>query len=100
MRNESLKKEPVQPEYFRGFVSKSMQQLEECVNRVAPANEALLITGESGTGKTELAKLIHIDELKYLESSKMIQKKIGLFQPCMSFQISFLNTVKDDYLIL
>jgi len=65
MRNESLKKEPVQPEYFRGFVSKSMQQLEEFVNRVTPTDEAVLITGESGTGKTELAELVHsIRELR------------------------------------
>jgi len=36
-----------------------MQQLEEFVNGVASTDETLLVTGESGTGKTELAKLIH-----------------------------------------
>src|SRR5208283_4522800 len=59
MRNETLIKEQFRPEYFSGFVSKSMQQLEEFVNGVASTDVTLLVTGESGTGKTELAKLIH-----------------------------------------
>ncbi|MBF0505605.1 MAG: hypothetical protein HQL09_02115 [Nitrospirae bacterium] len=53
MRTESLKKEPVRREYFRGFVSRSMRQLEEFANRGAPEDEAVL------------AKLIHsIRELR------------------------------------
>ncbi len=57
--NEALRNERYRPEYFLGSVSPAMQRLEAFVNQVAPTDETILITGESGTGKSELAKLVH-----------------------------------------
>ncbi len=39
--------------------SESMRSVFDMVRRVAPSNVSVLIGGESGTGKTELARLIH-----------------------------------------
>ncbi len=40
-------------------VSASMQELRMMVEKIAPTDAAILITGENGTGKTLLAKEIH-----------------------------------------
>jgi len=39
--------------------SRKMDELYELVNKVADTNLPLLVTGESGVGKTELAKFVH-----------------------------------------
>lgn len=41
------------------FQSKSMQEIEELVNSMAPSEANVLITGESGVGKEIVANLIH-----------------------------------------
>src|SRR5215831_17343171 len=41
------------------FKSKSMQEIEELINAMAPSEANCLITGESGVGKEVIANLIH-----------------------------------------
>src|SRR6266699_3669339 len=41
------------------FKSKSMQQIEELINAMAPSDANVLIVGESGTGKEVIANVIH-----------------------------------------
>jgi NtrC-family two-component system response regulator AlgB len=57
--NDFLKKGSYRSDYFSGMTSPAMARLEEFVNQVSETNATLLMIGESGTGKTELAKVIH-----------------------------------------
>lgn len=57
--NERLKKTSSRSDYFLGQISPAMERLEEFVRKVAPTDASVLLVGESGTGKTELARLIH-----------------------------------------
>src|SRR5947209_4950340 len=41
------------------FKSKSMQEIEDLINSMAPSEANVLITGESGVGKEVIANLIH-----------------------------------------
>ena len=41
------------------FQSKSMQEIEDLINSMAPSEANVLITGESGVGKEVIANLIH-----------------------------------------
>lgn len=45
--------------FFIGYESLASQQIVNFVERVAPTDSTVLIAGESGTGKSELAKYIH-----------------------------------------
>jgi len=49
---------PGRDEWFR-FSSLSMQSTERLVSKVAPTDSTVLITGESGTGKSLIARQIH-----------------------------------------
>jgi DNA-binding NtrC family response regulator len=57
--NERLKSSRGRGHLFTGMTSVASQRLEEFVKKVAPSEATLLLTGESGTGKTELARFIH-----------------------------------------
>jgi len=45
--------------FFLGFTSLASKRLEEFAKKVAPTEATILLTGESGTGKSELARFIH-----------------------------------------
>lgn len=57
--NQRLREASYRQDYFSGLTSPAMQRLEEFVRKIAPTEAHVLLIGESGTGKTELAKLIH-----------------------------------------
>lgn len=56
--NDRLKK-GVRSDFFTGQTSPAMVRLEEFVRKIAPSEASVLLIGESGTGKTELSRLIH-----------------------------------------
>lgn len=57
--NEHLKRGVNRSDYFTGMTSVAMARLEEFTKKVASTEAAVLLTGESGTGKTELGQYIH-----------------------------------------
>ena len=57
--NERLRSGLYREDFFAGQSSPGMARLEEFVAKVAPSDASVLLIGESGTGKTELARLIH-----------------------------------------
>ena len=57
--NEKLRKGRDRSHYFTGMTSAAMVRLEEFVGKIAGTDSTVLLVGESGTGKTELARLIH-----------------------------------------
>ena len=58
--NQALRKEVNEgaPKLYR-FTSPVMLEVDRLVGKVAPTNSTVLITGESGTGKGVVARLIH-----------------------------------------
>jgi len=52
-----------------GFVAKSsaMQQVREMIEQVAPSDANVLITGENGTGKGVVARMLHQLSLRFAE---------------------------------
>jgi DNA-binding NtrC family response regulator len=57
--NARLRSQSFRMDFFSGHTSPAMVRLEELVSKVAPTDASILLVGESGTGKTELARLIH-----------------------------------------
>jgi len=57
--NQRLRIDGERPDFFAGQLSPAVRRLEDFVRKVSPTNETLLLVGESGTGKSELAKAIH-----------------------------------------
>jgi DNA-binding NtrC family response regulator len=57
--NESLKNSRKRGHPFSGMTSVASQRLEQFVQKVAPTDATVLLVGESGTGKSELARFIH-----------------------------------------
>ena len=57
--NEKLKADSDKFDFFEGMTSPAMNRLREFVGRVSSSDATILMIGESGTGKTELAKHIH-----------------------------------------
>lgn len=57
--NQSLKAATYRQDYFAGQTSPAMTRLEEFIRKIGPTEANILLVGESGTGKTELARLVH-----------------------------------------
>jgi NtrC-family two-component system response regulator AlgB len=57
--NERLRRQGEKRNFFSGFTSVANTRLEEFVRKVAPTDATVLLVGESGTGKSELARTIH-----------------------------------------
>ena len=58
--------------------SKQMQQVQYLIRKVATANVPVLLTGESGTGKTEVARSIH--ELSLRHGMPLVVKNCATLQ--------------------
>lgn len=50
-------------DYFKGLVSPSMKKLKTFIEKVSPTEATILLTGDSGTGKSFLAKELHCRSL-------------------------------------
>ncbi|HTB22439.1 MAG TPA: sigma-54 dependent transcriptional regulator [bacterium] len=57
--NRYLRERRGRPDFFAGMLSPAVRRLEDFVRKVSPVDETVLLVGESGTGKTELARVIH-----------------------------------------
>jgi len=57
--NAELRAAQYRSDFFVGLLSPAMCRLDEFVKKVAPTDASVLLVGESGTGKSELARLIH-----------------------------------------
>ena len=57
--NQRLRAGSYRQDYFTGQTSPAMTRLEEFVRKIGSTEANILLIGESGTGKTELARHIH-----------------------------------------
>lgn len=74
--------------------SETMQQLHEMVNKVAPTDATVLITGENGTGKDVLANEIH--RLSSRASKPMVGVDIGAITETL-FESEMFGHVKGAF---
>jgi len=57
--NRALRKAVRESKPLYAFTSPEMRKVERMVDKVAPTDSTVLITGESGTGKSVVARMVH-----------------------------------------
>ncbi len=57
--NRALRKAVRESKPLCAFTSPAMRRVERLVDKVAPTDSTVLITGESGTGKSVVARMVH-----------------------------------------
>src|SRR5207244_8772315 len=75
------------------FKSKSMQEIEELVDAMAPSEANVLITGESGVGKEVVANLVH--QRSRRSERPMVKLNCAAFPQTM-IEGELLGYVKDE----
>jgi DNA-binding NtrC family response regulator len=65
--NSALRSSQVPSAGLVGFVSAAMQQVREMVEQVAPSDANVMITGENGTGKGVVARMLHQSSLRSVQ---------------------------------
>ena len=79
--NSQLKASQYREDFFTGMTSPAMSRLDEFVRKVAPTDASVLLVGESGTGKSELARF---NSRKIFEAGETICGS-QLHDPCGKF---------------
>ena len=59
LRKENASLRAGQGDWFDGLTSPKSQRLQTLVERIAPSEATVLLRGETGSGKTELARSLH-----------------------------------------
>ena len=65
--NDALRADKKRNPIFFGMTSTASQTLETFVKKIAPSDATVLLTGESGTGKSEIARYIHRNSTRSLK---------------------------------
>ena len=93
-RKTGNKKEPVNTPALYWGESKSMQQLQTLIEKVASTDANILITGENGTGKEMLAREIHA--LSNRRQQEMIAVDMGAITESL-FESELFGHVKGSF---
>lgn len=59
LQKENTRLRAASGDWFDGLTSRKCQDLQAVVERIAPSDATVLLSGETGSGKTELARAIH-----------------------------------------